>query len=713
MSIKTKIRDIQTDGCKFEIYLIEPSENDKFNIPYVFALPENIKDGTKIIVESNNIEKDNHNKNLDYNTRYGKQYLIENAINEVIGNKRKIGKIEFAKNINAPFMMPVIPAVKTGIPYYQQLAKECFEIKDNKFFRVDEQLCNMIKDAKSIIAERNVNVSEKIFLIGYATSGIFAQRFAFLHPEIIDTMLVGGAGGTIPMPSDCKKSSKFEYPLGTKDYKTLMEKDFNVEEYKKIRFEYYLSEIEEVKKSKVRKDELGRRAPLHDMSYMKRSVPTDVANEFRDTFERNLLTRFKNQLKEYERKGYKIDAEIYKTKANGNGIIKPKYFENIYNGFNLSKKSKDIKRIQIKKILNVIKLNLGKIPKKMQKAKMFLLNKDIQNEEITDNMEEIAPKFEDFVNYMNFNEQINNLENTYKYKLDENEDIYDFPLQTKLTKKQTIQLAKKFFESIDPSFTKRAEDIISGASKEGEGQYINLQMYPYDKYSKYYQTKYDKHSVLKKNKSETEFVEGDQNHIIIDVPLKGDLRDLYSLVHEITHTFDTKNGDTGARNVLGEVIPQVMERNLDNFLSNISDEDKIEYGINNLTLEEDIKNRKITTFLSRYNNVRLLNTQEGNKVKNTRYMLAQIYQTQFMKLPIKERTEKIKSFLKAIVNDDFDEANKVAKIDINNYFRQDMYISNTIYEVKKIIENQNDDKTKEKSINKDLVANKQNIDIEK
>ena len=54
-------------------------------------------------------------------------------------------------------------------------------------------------------------VSDKIFLNGYSASGVFAQRFALIYPEVIDNCLVGGAAGTIPIPSD-----DLEYPLRNK-----------------------------------------------------------------------------------------------------------------------------------------------------------------------------------------------------------------------------------------------------------------------------------------------------------------------------------------------------------------------------------------------------------------------------------------------------------------------------------------------------------------
>ena len=146
MSLKSKIRDLKTDKCQFEIYLVEPEKNDEFNLPYVLVMPENIKNGSKLIVESNNRERDELENAVDFSTKKGRDFLIENAINEVIGNRNCFGRIEYVKNIEAPIIMPIIPAVNGGNPYYQQLSRESLMINDSgsDFYRIDEQLCKII-----------------------------------------------------------------------------------------------------------------------------------------------------------------------------------------------------------------------------------------------------------------------------------------------------------------------------------------------------------------------------------------------------------------------------------------------------------------------------------------------------------------------------------------------------------------------------------------
>lgn len=694
MSLKSKIRDLKTDKCQFEIYLVEPEKKDEFNLPYVLVVPENIKNGSKLIVESNNRERDALGNDVDFSTKKGRDFLIENAINEVIGNRNNFGRIEYVKNIEAPIIMPIIPAVNGGNPYYQQLSRESLMINDSSsaFYKIDEQLCKIIEDTKKIISERGIYIADKVFINGYSSSGVFAQRFAFLHPEIIDTVLIGGAGGSIPMPPDCNGSDKLEYPLGTKDYEQLTGKSFDLESYKKINFQYYLAEFEEYRKSSSRKNEFGFKAPMHDMSYMDRSVPVSTGKNLRKIFGINLWKRFIKQLSEYERNGYRIKSEVYQNKIHTNCLIPPNDFENIYEGKEFQKSSRDIRNIRGKKVLDTIQIAIKKIKesfrKKLPTASENIIDTYSQKVESINDID-LGNKIESAIKLKGLDKTIDGLRTKYEDKLEENEGIYDYPLQTALNSEQVIELTQKFFQSIDDDMANKVNDIISGHTKEGNGQFIDLQTYPFDTNLKYYHTRYDTNARnygTRRTQAMTEIPKQNSNDVVIYVPFKGDLRDVYALVHEISHSFDTKNGDTDTRKVLGEVAPQCMERMLDEFLLNLPQEDKLKYGIDDSILSQDIQDRKITTFISRYDNVISFNKHQGNRVKNSRYMLAQLYQTQFMKANSQDRKQRIISFIKSVEEDNFKESHKVLGLNINrnNSLVRDMYISDMNEEINNI-----------------------------
>ena len=77
------------------------------------------------------------------------------------------------------------------------MAHECIEGKA-KSERIDIQYLECIESAKEKVKEiTGKNVADKVFLNGYSVSGVFAQRFAMAHPEIVSKCCVGGAVGSI------------------------------------------------------------------------------------------------------------------------------------------------------------------------------------------------------------------------------------------------------------------------------------------------------------------------------------------------------------------------------------------------------------------------------------------------------------------------------------------------------------------------------------
>lgn len=161
-------------------------------------------------------------------------------------------------------------------------------------------------------------------------------------------------------------------------------------------------------------------------------------------------------------------------------------------------------------------------------------------------------------------------------------------MQTKISDEQLIRLTKDFFQSIDFDYFNKINTILDHTNSDFK---LNI-------------------STL----SNIENAVGNPNEqhpINIDVRQYGDLRDIYGLVHELTHCLDVDKGDNTTRQLLGEIAPQCMERLLDNFLIKQSNSEKFDID----TLLEDIEKRKYTTFLSRMKNVQHFFELEDQKDK--------------------------------------------------------------------------------------------------
>lgn len=297
-----------SDSKKFNFYLSQ-GNIEKGVLPYILLIPENLSEGKKLVVESLNYEG-------------------TDVIDAIIPHAMQQANILIEIFDDAPILIPFIPDVKGGIPYYQQLSRECFEESENgkydiKYPRVDLQTINTINDAKEKLKiKTGKGTAEKIFLNGYSSSGVFAQRFALIHPEIVDSALIGGAAASIPLPTN-----EFDYPLGIQDYEHLFGSIFNEEGYKKIKFAYYVSQFEantpayghDIEGNTIQRDEQGRVInksqiipPMHDMSYMPRSIDVVRGKNQREKLGKDISERFKNCINYYSSHGYDITSKIYR-----------------------------------------------------------------------------------------------------------------------------------------------------------------------------------------------------------------------------------------------------------------------------------------------------------------------------------------------------------------------------------------------------------------
>jgi hypothetical protein len=263
-------------NVKIDLYICQSGEGT-----YLIAIPENMKDNAEMFVETYN-SGGRQRKNYEEN--------IQDAISE---NGNAIEKTIMDAITDFPVVLPIVPDI-IGLPDFQQLSLE--SVRD---FKIHEKVFQCIEDAKIKIKEiTNKNVQDKIFLHGYSASGVFAQRFALIYPELVSRSLIGGAAGTIPVPT-----TRIKYPIGIEDYEELFGRKFNIDEYRKIKFGYYVGEKEEKddgnwdiegNKYTGAKDQI--KAPMHDMSFRSVSTPKAVGKKQRQLLGQTMNERFKKAI---------------------------------------------------------------------------------------------------------------------------------------------------------------------------------------------------------------------------------------------------------------------------------------------------------------------------------------------------------------------------------------------------------------------------------
>lgn len=169
----------------------------------------------------------------------------------------------------------------------------------------------------------------------------------------------------------------------------------------------------------------------------------------------------------------------------------------------------------------------------------------------------------------------------------------------------------------------------------------------------------------------------------------GTLTDVYSLVHEISHTLYVQNQFGEARMILGEVIPQCMERMFDGYLIELAERKEVDMDVK--CLKKDITKRKISTAIDRFRMTSRIAKGEykfaSDKAELTRYMLAQIYATQLMEIDKSVRKQRIFDFMEALKSNDIQKANNAFNMQIGkeNAKERDKYISNSIWNLQKDI----------------------------
>ena len=246
-----------------------------------------------------------------------------------------------------------------------------------------------------------------------------------------------------------------------------------------------------------------------------------------------------------------------------------------------------------------------------------------------------------FFSYYNGNTNINTLYDEYNPKKGM------FNLNTKLTREQTIELAHKFFKSISSELDNYFMSLVN-----------NPNLVHFDK---------------NENNPRSNREQGEAY-----LTEYGDLRDLYTIVHEISHLFDyRKNNVTGK--LLTETNAQCMERLLDLFLLSLSNEELQKYNIDTYILIKDIYNRNIATFFTRLDMIRDININNlRKKAIHSSYMLAEIYSHSFRKLNFDEGKDIIIRLINCIRNDHFDDAIKLFNIDISKFNLNRSNISNEL-----------------------------------
>jgi dienelactone hydrolase len=139
--------------------------------------------------------------------------------------------------------MPVFPRPASEPKIYTHALDRDSLLTDKKDFRrFDLQLIAMIDDARSRLAKEKIETDKRVFIAGFSASGMFANRFAFLHPDRVRAAAIGSPGGWAMAPLSSYKGKPLRYPIGTQDLKAVAGKEFDLNALRKVPLFIYMGD---------------------------------------------------------------------------------------------------------------------------------------------------------------------------------------------------------------------------------------------------------------------------------------------------------------------------------------------------------------------------------------------------------------------------------------------------------------------------------------
>lgn len=219
-----------------DIIKIEAQAAKGFSYPYYLYVPSEIKNinsqkekNTILVIPNNTGILDD-----DFN------------VHEADVKKRISQNAAFASQLKVAVLMPVFPRPKSDWKIYTHaLDRDAMMTDKKEYAHFDLQMLAMIDDALTRLKKENLNFDNRVLITGFSASGMFANRFTFLHPERVKAAAIGSPGGWAIAPVEKYKEKQLRYPIGTGDFKTVSGSKLNIKELRKVPLFIFMGDKDE------------------------------------------------------------------------------------------------------------------------------------------------------------------------------------------------------------------------------------------------------------------------------------------------------------------------------------------------------------------------------------------------------------------------------------------------------------------------------------
>jgi dienelactone hydrolase len=222
------------EGVPPGIVKVEAKPAEGFAYPYYLYVPKAMREGAgegkkthTLLVIPNNAGK----LSDDLNVHEGdvKRKFKQNA--------------QVADRLGVALLTPVFPRPQSDWKIYTHaLDRDAMTTDKRELARFDLQLIAMIDDARAKLDKENLKFDKRVFMLGFSASGMFANRFTFLHPKRVKAAAVGSPGGWAMAPAASFKERALRYPIGTSDFKTVSGGKFDLNSLRKVPLFMYLGD---------------------------------------------------------------------------------------------------------------------------------------------------------------------------------------------------------------------------------------------------------------------------------------------------------------------------------------------------------------------------------------------------------------------------------------------------------------------------------------
>ena len=204
---------------------IDANSKAGFGYPYYLYVPPEVKnDPDKKKVQTIFVAPNNTGQVID-----------DFAVHEADVKRRMATSNAIASFLKVAVLMPVFPRPASNWQTYTHaLDRDSMITTKNELRRLDLQLVAMIDDARSKLKQDGLNFDKRVLINGFSASGMFTNRFTFLHPDRVKAAAIGSPGGWPIAPVEKYKDTTLRYPIGVADLKAISGKKLDLKTLRKV-----------------------------------------------------------------------------------------------------------------------------------------------------------------------------------------------------------------------------------------------------------------------------------------------------------------------------------------------------------------------------------------------------------------------------------------------------------------------------------------------